>query len=69
MNIFRSGDHIDRWVAGRSPGETMTVGKLCDLAHAWWGDRLASTWQPHTTPHNQGILEHLGLTSEFWRLA
>ena len=47
----------------------MTVGKLCDLAHAWWGDRLASTWQPHTTPHNQGILEHLGLTSEFWRLA
>ena len=69
MNIFRSGDHIDRWLAGRSPGETMTVGKLCDLAHAWWGDRLVSTWQPHAAAQNQGILDRLGLTGEFWRLA
>jgi Alkylmercury lyase len=20
----------------------------CELAHAWWADRLAADWQPHT---------------------
>jgi hypothetical protein len=69
MNIFRSGDHIDRWLAGRNPGATITIDKLCGLAHAWWGDRLESTWHPHTSASNQGILDTLGLTTDFWRLA
>jgi hypothetical protein len=68
MNIFRSGDHIDRWLAGRTPGATITIDKLSGLAHAWWSDRLDATWQPHTRAHNQTILDGLGLTGDFWRL-
>jgi hypothetical protein len=68
MNLFRSEEHLERWLAGRGPGATIPVTTLCDLAHAWWHDRLASDWQPHTREQNQAILDGLGLTGEFWRL-
>ena len=68
MNLFRSEEHIDRWLDGRDPGVTIPVGKLSDLAHAWWGDRLSPDWRPHTPDHNQAILNRLGLTGEFWHL-
>jgi hypothetical protein len=68
MHLFRSEEHIDRWLDGRAPGATITVWKLSELAHAWWGDRLAPDWRPHTRDENQAILERLGLTGEFWRL-
>ena len=69
MHLFRSVEHIDRWLDGRAPGATITVSKLSELAHAWWGDRLAPDWRPHTRFETQEILERLGLTGEFWRLA
>jgi hypothetical protein len=69
MNLFRSEEHLERWLAGRQPGATMSAGKLCELAHAWYEDRLDPEWRPHTTEQNQAILERLGLTSDFWRLA
>jgi hypothetical protein len=69
MNLFRSEEHIDRWLGGRGPGATIGVAKLSELAHAWWGDRLSPSWQPHTREQNQAILAELGLTGEFWRLA
>ena len=68
MNLFRSEEHVDRWLAGRTPGATTTVTKLSELAHAWWDDRLSSDWQPHTREQNQAILERLGLVGDFWRL-
>jgi len=68
MNLFRSEDHIGRWLAGRQPGATITVVKLSELAHAWWGDRLTPDWRPHTREANQAILDRLGLTADFWRL-
>ena len=46
----------------------MSAGKLCELAHAWYEDRLDPAWRPHTVEQNQGILERLGLTGDFWRL-
>ena len=69
MNLFRSEAHIDNWLGGRPPGSTVPVTQLCDLAHAWWSDRLAPHWRPHTREQNQSILDHLGLTGEFWQLA
>jgi hypothetical protein len=69
MNLFRSEEHIARWLAGREPGATIPAAKLAELAFAWWDDRLAPDWQPHTREQNQAILEHLGLTGQFWRLA
>ena len=68
MNLFRSEDHIERWVAGRRPGGTVPVVKLAELAEEWWGDRLAPDWRPHAREQNQAILDRLGLTGDFWRL-
>ena len=68
MNLFRSEEHIRRWLGPSRPGSTLTVAKLSRLAHAWWSDRLAPDWQPHTRERNQSILEDLGLTGDFWRL-
>jgi hypothetical protein len=69
MNLFRSEEHVDRWLAGRPPGATIPVATLADLAACWWGDRLAPDWRPHTLERNQAILASVGLTGEFWSLA
>ena len=69
MNLFRSEEHIKRWLGPRPAGATLAVATLSMLAHAWWSDRLAPDWQPHSLEHNQAILNRLGLTSRFWRLA
>ena len=69
MNLFRSEEHVARWLAGRKPGATIGSTKLGELAQAWWGDRLSPDWQPHTREQNQAILERLGLAGDFWRLA
>jgi hypothetical protein len=68
MNLFRSEEHIQRWLGRRQAGASIPVGKLSELAHAWWSDRLSPEWKPHTRDQNQGILDQLGLTGEFWRL-
>jgi hypothetical protein len=68
MLLFRSEEHVQAWLAGRTPGATITLTKLADLANAWWGDRLAQDWRPHTREQNQAILDGLGLTDSFWSL-
>jgi len=68
MNLFRSEEHLERWLAGREPGANTSVETLCELAHAWYSDRLAADWGPHTLQQNQAILDRLGLTSDFWQL-
>ena len=68
MLVFRSEAHVTTWLAGRPPGVTISIGKLAELAAAWWGDRLSPDWRPHTREQNQAILEGLGLTGPFWRL-
>ena len=68
MLLFRSEDHLRRWLAGRMKGATIPVTKLAELAEAWWGDRLDPKWRPHTREQNQAILTRLGLTDPFWDL-
>ncbi|HSL65492.1 MAG TPA: hypothetical protein VK874_12630 [Gaiellaceae bacterium] len=68
MNLFRSEEHVARWLAGREPGATIPLVQLGDLAHAWWGDRLDPGWRPHSREQNQAILDAVGLVGEFWRL-
>jgi hypothetical protein len=68
MNLFRSEEHIGRWLEGGEPGATIPVTKLSELAHCWWSDRLSPGWRPHTRRGNQAILKRLGLTGGFWRL-
>jgi hypothetical protein len=68
MLLFRSEDHLHRWLAGRRKGATISLTKLAELAEAWWGDRLDPEWRPHTREGNQAILTRLGLTGPFWDL-
>ncbi len=68
MNLFRSEEHVTRWLGDRDAGATLPVAKLAELAAAWWGDRLAPDWQPRTREQNQAILDGLGLSGPFWRL-
>ena len=68
MNLFRSEEHIERWLGGREQGATISVTKLSELAHAWSADRLSPDWRPRTREQNQAILGRLGLTGDFWRL-
>jgi hypothetical protein len=69
MNLFRSEEHIERWLKGRPAGMTISVEELSRLGHAWYEDRLSPTWRPHTLEQNQAILDRLGLTGDRWRLA
>jgi hypothetical protein len=68
MNLFRSEEHIERWLGERQPGATIPIATLAELAHAWWGDRLAHGWRPRTRDESQAILERLGLSGPFWAL-
>ncbi|HEY7179317.1 MAG TPA: hypothetical protein VH305_09095 [Gaiella sp.] len=68
MNLFRSEEHVGRWLAGRAPGATIPVTKLCELAYAWWWDRLSPGWRPRTREESQAILDRLGLIGEPWLL-
>jgi hypothetical protein len=68
MNLFRSEEHIARWLGERQPGATIPVTRLAELAQAWWHDRLAPDWRPHTREQNAAILERLGLVGAFWTL-
>ena len=68
MNLFRSGEHIARWLGIRQAGATLSVTQLSELAHAWWDDRLSPTWRPHTRDQNATVLQRLGLVGDFWRL-
>jgi hypothetical protein len=68
MLVFRSEDHVARWLAGRPAGASIPVSKLAELAEAWWWDRLDPDWQPHSREQNQSILDRVGLTGDFWRL-
>lgn len=68
MNLFRSEEHIGRWLRGRPTGTTISVEELSRLGHAWYEDRLSPRWRPHTLQENQAILDRLGLTGDFWRL-
>jgi hypothetical protein len=68
MNLFRSEEHIARWLGCRRPGATVSVRKLAELADAWWDDRLSPDWIPRTREQNMAILQRVGLTGEFWAL-
>ena len=68
MNLFRSEEHVARWLGDRHPGATIPASTLNDLARGWWADRLDPDWRPHTRDQNQAILDRLGLTGPFWRL-
>ena len=68
MNLFRSEEHIARWLGARTPGATIPAQALWELARAWWDTRLQPGWRPRSREENQAILDNLGLVGPFWKL-
>ena len=69
MNLFRSEEHLTRWLDARgyAGGETIGVAQLGELAHAFYANRLAPDWRPRTLEETQAILDSVGLTGPFWK--
>lgn len=38
------------------------------LSQAWYGDRLDRSFRGRTIDATQGLLDSVGLTSQFWQL-
>ena len=62
MRLLRSGE-------GVTTGKLVDLATLAELARRWYGDRLDRDWRPRTLAESQAILDGVGLTGEFWRLA
>jgi hypothetical protein len=71
MVFLRSEEHLERWLDanGWEPGASMSAPTLNALARRWWWTRLQPDWRPRTLDESQAILDELGLTGPFWRLA
>ena len=71
MVFLRSEEHLRRWLGGNGwePGASMSATTLHELARRWWSTRLDADWRPRPPAESQAILDELGLTGPFWRLA
>lgn len=70
MLLFRSEEHLERWLAERNRprGATMSVEKQWRLASEWYGNRLELDWRRRTPEEVQQAFEELGLTGTFWNV-
>jgi hypothetical protein len=70
MLLFRSEEHVERWLAvrGLPPGATFPLEQGWRLADAWYGDRMSPSWRPRTGAEAQAVLDSVGLSGSFWRL-
>lgn len=70
IRLFCSREHAEQWTTEHAPGHgyIAEAHTVWDLAQAWYGDRLAPDFTPHTREHNQALLDERGLDGEFWRL-
>jgi hypothetical protein len=71
MVFLRSEEHLRRWLDanGWEQGRSMSAATLNELARRWWRTRLESDWRQRTAEESQAILDEVGLTGDFWRLA
>lgn len=71
MLVFRSEDHLDRWLQQRSlpRGGTLTLEQCWALADAWYAEKHQPDWRRYRPEEAQAIFERVGLTGPFWRLS
>jgi hypothetical protein len=70
MLLFRSEEHLERWLAsGDHPrGERMTLEQQWILARTWFAGRNRPEWTKRTASEAEDVFRDAGLTREFWRL-
>jgi hypothetical protein len=70
MSLFRSEEHVRRWLAAKAYelGAIVDLPSVWRLAKAWYADPRASDWRPRTRDESQRVLASVGLTGDFWEL-
>ena len=70
MSLFRSEEHVTRWLekTGHTRGAVVPLSIVLDLSRAWYVDPRAPGWRPRTRDESQKVLASVGLTGEFWEL-
>jgi len=70
MSLFRSKEHVDRWLAanGRQHGRSIPLSQVWSLAKSWYTDPRSEDWRPRSRDESQEVLRSVGLTGDFWEL-
>ena len=70
MSLFRSEEHVDRWLraTGNVLGAIVPLGQVWELANAWYTDPRDPAWRPRTRDESQAVINSVGLTGAFWEL-
>lgn len=70
MSLFRSEEHVRRWIEehGYELGALLDLARVWRLAGAWYTDPRARDWRPRSRDESQAVLASVGLTGEFWEL-
>ena len=70
MSLFRSEEHVDRWLAqtGNARGAVVPLSVVLHLSRAWYTDPRDPAWRPRTRDESQAVLASVGLTDDFWQL-
>ncbi len=67
MLVFRSEEHVDRWLSqGHDTGERMTIEQQWALAQRWFAGRHLPQWKKRTAQEAETVLASVGLTGSFW---
>jgi hypothetical protein len=70
MSLFRSEEHVDRWLSlsGFTRGAIVPLDTVLRLARAWYVDPRSPQWRARTRDESQAVLASVGLTNDFWQL-
>lgn len=70
MSLFRSEEHVERWLVmrGYPRGQIVPLDVVWQLAKAWYADPRRVEWRPRTRDESQAVLASVGLTDDFWQL-
>ena len=70
MLLFRSEEHLNRWLLrrGLQRGAVLTLHETWELAKAWYVDRRQPHWRARHPAESEAVLRGLGLESDFWAM-
>ncbi len=62
---------MDSWLGrtGHPRGAVVSLEQMWALVQPWYSGRLEPEWRGRSADEAQAILDSVGLTGEFWRLA
>ena len=70
MLLFRSEEHLDRWLESpdNPSGERLTIAQQWELARLWFEGRDRAEWRKRSAPEAEAIFTGAGLSGDFWKL-